>query len=181
MPSKSPYGMIIYEVSTPDCALGAVHWSRWAGVDMPRKELPKREPCVACGGVMVRATVYGLCSWCSETARAAFNLARSRGACMDPRFTPPQLAVMIAKRGNCYLCDASLEHDYHIDHIFPISRGGAHGKENIGFLCSTCNIHKNNRTVEEYIAYLAEQDSPRIQRILARADSLLAKYREDAA
>ena len=75
---------------------------------------------------------------------------------------------MILERDSCYLCDGSLEADFHIDHIFPVAYGGRHEESNIGFLCPTCNVHKGDRTVGEYIDYLRDFDSPRVQRILAR-------------
>lgn len=111
----------------------------------------------------------------SEVKRAvySFQWARDRHARMDPDFTVQRLAKMILARGDCYLCGASLEDEYHVDHIFPIARGGKHEEANIGFLCPTCNVHKGDRTVAGYLQYVAEYDSPRIQRILDRAPLIL--------
>lgn len=101
-------------------------------------------------------------------ALASFTGARDRGAAIDPNFTAKRLKEMIDARGDCYLCGASLEQDFHIDHILPVSRGGVHEESNIGFLCPTCNVHKGDRTPEEYVKYVKDVDEPRIQRILAR-------------
>lgn len=115
----------------------------------------------------------------SHRAHGAFASARKRGARVDPGFTVKQLAKMIAARGNCYLCDTPLTSEYHIDHILPIIRGGKHEAANIGFLCPTCNEHKGDRTVAEYLEYVVKHDSLRIQRILDRRPLILATVASD--
>lgn len=40
-----------------------------------------------------------------------------------------------------------------LEHLLPISRGGAHTLENVILLCWSCNSRKNNKTVAEYYEY----------------------------
>lgn len=55
--------------------------------------------------------------------------------------------------GKCFYCvEASAEH---LDHMHPASRGGSSADENMIGACATCNVQKNDRTVDEYRAYLA--------------------------
>lgn len=52
---------------------------------------------------------------------------------------------------DCPLCGIELaekSHKYnskHIDHIFPLSKGGMHIKDNVRIICQTCNVRKGNR------------------------------------
>ncbi|MFC3628234.1 HNH endonuclease [Paracoccus angustae] len=39
---------------------------------------------------------------------------------------------------------------FHIDHIFPYSRGGSDDPENLTVACQTCNFSKGAMTVEEW-------------------------------
>lgn len=37
----------------------------------------------------------------------------------------------------------------HIDHIYPLSRGGSNDLENLTVACAQCNIEKSDHTLEE--------------------------------
>lgn len=76
----------------------------------------------------------------------------------------PRRARIFAKtEGKCFYCvEADAEH---LDHMHPQSRGGSDADDNMIGACAPCNIRKNDRTVEEYRAYLAYRN---------RADSLSA-------
>ncbi len=56
-----------------------------------------------------------------------------------------------ASRGEriCVYCGSDL--DMTRDHVFPKSRGGAHGDENKVWACRSCNSAKGNRTPEEWL------------------------------
>jgi hypothetical protein len=62
-------------------------------------------------------------------------------------------AILNARdRGKCALCGADismeLEAEGHIDHMFPISRGGCNDIVNLQLLCSACNLKKLAKTRE---------------------------------
>lgn len=62
-----------------------------------------------------------------------------------------KLSKDIAKRlyrlqkGKCPCCKLPLGDDYHMDHIMPISKGGANEDWNIQLLRKTCNLQKNSK------------------------------------
>lgn len=59
--------------------------------------------------------------------------------------------------GRCYYCGAILESRYsgwHVDHGFPVSKGGQNHFGNLEPCCPTCNLKKGNKTVEEFREYL---------------------------
>lgn len=67
----------------------------------------------------------------------------------------------------CVYCWAiSAPEDCAIDHIVPLSRGGALGLENIGFLCAACNDRKGQMLPEEYTELLQflDRQSPTMRR-----------------
>lgn len=58
-----------------------------------------------------------------------------------PRGTIPGLFAK--QKGRCAVCRARLVKSYHVDHIMPLARGGAHETANIQLLCAHCNCTKN--------------------------------------
>jgi len=50
----------------------------------------------------------------------------------------------------CVYCDVPIRDEFHIDHIHPVSRGGAHSIRNIQLLCAPCNLRKHTKTHDEY-------------------------------
>lgn len=51
----------------------------------------------------------------------------------------------------CYYCKTTIEGiKCHIDHVLPISRGGAHSIENLCVSCSKCNLSKNDSLLTEW-------------------------------
>jgi len=50
----------------------------------------------------------------------------------------------------CYLCNKLIPMGHrHVDHIMPLSKGGAHRPSNLAVACDKCNLHKNNKLPEE--------------------------------
>lgn len=58
-----------------------------------------------------------------------------------------QLAV---QKHRCWWCNKKLNGKYHVDHWFPISRGGRNDAENIVISCPHCNWSKGAKTPEEF-------------------------------
>jgi len=51
----------------------------------------------------------------------------------------------------CFWCDAECENNFHIDHFYPLSRGGAHEAENLVIACATCNLRKSNKMPDVFM------------------------------
>lgn len=53
------------------------------------------------------------------------------------------LKLQKSQKGKCVACKTSIVKKYHIDHIYPLSKGGSHDDKNLQLLCPTCNRKKN--------------------------------------
>lgn len=51
------------------------------------------------------------------------------------------------QKSKCANCGASIakRENRHVDHVVPVSKGGANGKENIQLLCRKCNLTKADK------------------------------------
>ena len=53
------------------------------------------------------------------------------------------------QKNRCYICDCELDYEginqVHLDHIVPLSKGGAHTLLNVAWSCSSCNLSKNDK------------------------------------
>lgn len=50
----------------------------------------------------------------------------------------------------CYLCKKLIPIDHrHVDHIVPLSQGGAHRSSNLAVACDECNLKKSAKLPEE--------------------------------
>lgn len=55
------------------------------------------------------------------------------------------------QKGKCACCGISLNGDYHLDHIVPLSLGGKNVDSNIQLLHSKCNLKKSNKHPVEFM------------------------------
>ncbi len=53
--------------------------------------------------------------------------------------------------GLCAYCEEPLFGDFHIDHMVPLSRGGADDWTNYAIACPTCNLRKHAKTLEDFM------------------------------
>jgi len=53
--------------------------------------------------------------------------------------------LMSSQRGRCANCLGDIRGAFHVDHIVPLARGGAHEAKNIQLLCAPCNLRKSDR------------------------------------
>ena len=68
--------------------------------------------------------------------------------------TPEHItALRKRQRGRCYWCNEKLA-AWHLDHVVPLARGGAHRPENVVLACKTCNLRKGVRSVQEFAGRL---------------------------
>lgn len=51
----------------------------------------------------------------------------------------------------CPYCESDLSNGGHIDHIYPVSKGGQSVIENMVFVCTQCNLKKGNLTLLMFI------------------------------
>ena len=58
----------------------------------------------------------------------------------------------------CYICGELVYcygdngHDWHLDHIIPVAKGGDPSPENMGIVHSNCNMAKGSMSIEEFMA-----------------------------
>lgn len=59
------------------------------------------------------------------------------------------LLILARQRNMCAICNARLD-KYHVDHIYPIAKGGSNDPYNLQILCPPCNLSKNDSDPVEY-------------------------------
>lgn len=133
-------------------------------IDNHRKKA-KTCKCRACGVLFSPLYATKKRSFCSETCakRQAHrdgggNNARRAKRLGLPRQHFNERKILERDGWTCYLCGQptppELRGTYEpnapeLDHIVPLSKGGAHIKENVACICRRCNGEKGNRTLGE--------------------------------
>lgn len=56
---------------------------------------------------------------------------------------------------NCVWCAANCSDKYHIDHVIPLAKGGAHDLTNFAISCPSCNLSKADKMPLEWLALRA--------------------------
>lgn len=88
----------------------------------------------------------------------AATKARQLG-CTVESFTSADLLAHWGSRGidptRCYYTGEPLGDGWHIDHMTPLSRGGAHAVWNLVPCTASVNISKHDRTADEYLQVAA--------------------------
>ena len=73
------------------------------------------------------------------------TVSPSQGCIKDRRYIPDALRQSVLTRDQ-YRCQACNSTSYlELDHIIPLSKGGATSYENLQVLCRQCNLQKGNR------------------------------------
>ena len=81
----------------------------------------------------------------------AMRRARIKGATCEPLPKHYERGLYEAQHGLCYYCGASLKDaGQHLEHMTPLSRGGAHALENLVLSCQDCNLRKGTKTAKEF-------------------------------
>lgn len=72
------------------------------------------------------------------------------------------------QRHRCYYCGAYLETPSvgHVDHVFPLARGGSNAEANLVLACPLCNQSKGSRTTGE--AGMYRHDASLLERVWHR-------------
>lgn len=63
-------------------------------------------------------------------------------------------AALIAQKSRCWWCSSKLKGKYHVDHRFPISKGGTNDASNIVVSCAACNQAKSAKMPWEFAGRL---------------------------
>lgn len=53
------------------------------------------------------------------------------------------LEILKLQRHKCAYCRSGLKDKYHVDHIWPVIRGGTNDRRNLQVLCRPCNLKKH--------------------------------------
>jgi 5-methylcytosine-specific restriction endonuclease McrA len=60
-------------------------------------------------------------------------------------------ALYERQHGRCAYCGCELNGKYEVDHVIPLSRGGANDATNLALACRTCNRSKGTRLLSEWL------------------------------
>lgn len=87
----------------------------------------------------------------AKTKRVSVRNRRARLANVEGTHNARDIDRLYTEQeGRCFYCGITLFDDYHVDHITPVSRGGANSSDNLAITCSECNQNKSDKTVEEW-------------------------------
>jgi 5-methylcytosine-specific restriction endonuclease McrA len=56
----------------------------------------------------------------------------------------------------CHWCGIRCNKKWHVDHRFPLAKGGAHEKRNLVIACPGCNVRKGARDPVEFAQTLGK-------------------------
>jgi 5-methylcytosine-specific restriction endonuclease McrA len=68
-----------------------------------------------------------------------------------------RLAILRRWKSRCCYCEATATH---LDHVHPLSKGGADAEHNIVPACRTCNLRKGAKTLAEWAETFGPGDLP---------------------
>lgn len=69
----------------------------------------------------------------------------------EGKFDSGDIARMLkTQRAKCYYCGKDISKSYHVDHVVPLSRGGANYPDNLVLACPHCNESKGAKLPHEW-------------------------------
>ena len=88
----------------------------------------------------------------SKSMQAKMDDLRARAADSEQevRDLASRLRDTIPKSLRCPYCEVQLGSDTHVDHIYPVSRGGKSHRTNLVHICVRCNLKKSDQTLLEF-------------------------------
>lgn len=84
-------------------------------------------------------------------ANRRLQKARYRGSLFGKFRADDITKIETLQRGKCAGCRKKLNGSYHVDHIIPVSRGGANYPSNLQLLCPSCNLTKGRKDFTDWI------------------------------
>ena len=86
-----------------------------------------------------------------EESRARCHNRRARLLSAPGTHTAADVAAQyLRQHGRCYWCGERVGKEYHRDHVFPVTKGGSNGRENLVIACPTCNLSKGAKLPHEF-------------------------------
>lgn len=55
----------------------------------------------------------------------------------------------------CHWCGTDCQHEFVVDHVHPLSKGGKHEVDNLVISCRSCNARKSNKMPDEFLRQVA--------------------------
>jgi len=78
------------------------------------------------------------------------------------------IKCLVKKTKDCPYCGADLGADPHMDHIYPVSKGGLSIIENLVWCCSSCNSLKADKGLVQFLKVRGVH----IEQVISRLHSL---------
>jgi len=113
-------------------------------------------------------TKYAASAKGKVTLRTGTHKRRALLANARTTTTKQELSTLIESTGECFWCSKPLDSEYHIDHFYPISRGGDNSIENLVVSCPHCNLSKGAKDPLEFAKLIGKD--------LAKEEALLNYY-----
>lgn len=96
--------------------------------------------------------------WIEENIEYARYLGRTRSAIRRARKLGNAEPITVSEQREwedsqpkvCAYCGIDCARNYHVDHITPLSKGGAHQIANLAISCPPCNLSKGARDLNEF-------------------------------
>ena len=83
--------------------------------------------------------------------RAHKHKRKAQKKAVGGSYTPQQIQEQLKRqKARCHYCKVKLE-KYHVDHVIPLARGGSNDIHNIVLACPTCNMHKHDKLLHEWL------------------------------
>ena len=104
--------------------------------------------------------------------RAYDRMRRSRIRSVSGYLSRDELIAIKSERQSCAYCLRSLTEDQKVvDHMDPLSKGGAHDASNLIVCCAKCNLMKAAKTFDVWLALLPHDRAATVRRIYERKRS----------
>lgn len=78
-------------------------------------------------------------------AKVAERRRMRKAQCLTPISQEFYFMLFESQSGRCAYCSEPLVGKRHLDHVFPIARGGKHEPKNLAWACPQCNISKHDK------------------------------------
>lgn len=90
-----------------------------------------------------------------DKIKASNAIRRKRYKGYSSSITRNQVLDLLETQKACAACKTEFNEEVKatLDHKIPISKGGAHDKDNLHLLCFPCNASKKDKTWEEFLEW----------------------------